>query len=57
MTENRLPLAELIAKVGDEDVLRTVAEGVVQLLMEADVDGLVGAGRHERNAGAMPKNG
>ena len=50
MTENRLPLAELRAKVGDEDFLRTVAEGVVHLLMEADVDGLVGAGRHERNA-------
>ena len=50
MTESRLPLGELMAKVGDEDFLRTVAEGVVQLLMEADVDGLVGAGRHERNA-------
>ena len=50
MTEDRLPLAELMAKAGDEDFLRTVAEAVVQLLMEADVDGLVGAGRHERSA-------
>jgi hypothetical protein len=27
-----------------------VAEAVLQILMEADVDGLVGAGRYERNA-------
>ena len=26
-----------------------VAEAVLQLLMEADVDGLIGAGRHERS--------
>ena len=48
MTEDRLPLAELLAKAGDGDFLRTVAEAVVQLLMETDVDGLIGAGRHER---------
>ena len=36
-------------KAGGEDFLRTVAEAVVQMLMEADVDGLVGAGRHERS--------
>jgi len=50
MTEDRLPLAELMQKAGDDDFLRTVAEAVVQLLMEVDVDGLVGAGRHERSA-------
>ena len=49
MTEDRLPLAELMAKAGDGDFLRTVAEAVVQLLMEADVDGVIGAGRHERS--------
>ena len=32
------------------DFLRAVAESVLQLLMEADVEGLVGAGRHERAA-------
>ena len=48
MTEDRLPLAELMAKAGDGDFLRGVAEAVVQLLMETDVDGLIGAGRHER---------
>ena len=48
MTEDRLPLAELLAKAGDGDFLRSVAEAVMQLLMETDVDGLIGAGRHER---------
>ena len=49
MTEDRRPLAELLAKAGDGDFLRSVAEAVVQLLMESDVDGLIGAGRHERS--------
>jgi transposase-like protein len=49
MTEERLPLAELLAKAGDEDFLRAVAEAVVQMLMEADVEGLIGAARHERS--------
>jgi transposase-like protein len=49
MTEDRLPLAELLQKAGDTDFLRAVAEAVLQLLMETDVEGLVGAGRHERS--------
>ena len=49
MTEESLPLAELLAKAGDGDFLRSVAEAVVQLLMETDVEGLIGAGRHERS--------
>ena len=48
MTEERLPLAELLQKAGDGDFLRCVAEAVMQMLMEADVDGLIGAGRYER---------
>src|ERR1700692_2014981 len=48
MTEDRLPLNELLQKAGDGDFLRAVAESVLQLLMEADVEGLIGAGRHER---------
>jgi putative transposase len=48
MTEDRMPLAELLAKSGDEDFLRSAAEAVLQLLMETDVDGLIGAKRHER---------
>jgi transposase-like protein len=50
MTDDRLPLAELLQKAGDGDFLRAVAEAVLQLLMEAEVEGLIGAGRHERSA-------
>src|SRR3954467_2291080 len=50
MTEDRLPLAELLQKAGDGDFLRTVAEAALQLLMESDVEGLIGAGRYERSA-------
>src|SRR5690242_10910810 len=49
MAEERLALAELLEKAGDGDFLRSVAEAVLQLLMEADVDGLIGAGRYERS--------
>jgi putative transposase len=49
MAETRLPLAELLEKAGDGDFLRAAAEAVLQLLMEADVEGLIGAGRHERS--------
>ena len=50
MTETRLPIEELCAKSGDDDFLRAVAEAVLQLIMEADVEGVVGASRHERSA-------
>ena len=49
LTEDRLLRTELLAKAGGGDFLRSVAEAVVQLLMETDVDGLIGAGRHERS--------
>jgi putative transposase len=49
MTEERMPLAELLEKAGEGDFLRSVAEAVLQLLMEADVDGMIGAGRYERS--------
>src|SRR5690242_7165524 len=49
MAEERLALSELLEKAGDGDFLRTAAEAVLQLLMEADVDGLIGAGRYERS--------
>jgi putative transposase len=48
MTEDRLPLAELLTEAGGGDFLRSVAEAVLQMPMEADVEGLIGAGRHER---------
>ena len=50
MTEDRMPLAELLQKSGDGDFLRSVAEAVLQILMEADIEGVIGAGRHERSA-------
>jgi putative transposase len=49
MTEDRLPLAELLQKAGDGDFLRAVAEAVLQILMESDAEGLIGASRHERS--------
>jgi putative transposase len=44
-----LVLAELLEKAGERDFLRAVAEAVRQLLMETDVEGLIGAGRYERS--------
>ena len=44
MTEDRMALSELLQKSGDSDFLRSVAEAVLQILMEADVEGLIGAG-------------
>src|SRR5438045_1990883 len=49
MTDERLALAELLEKAGEGDFLRAVAEAVLQLLMEADVEGQIGAGRYERS--------
>ena len=48
MTKTNMDLSELLAKQDGGDFLRAVAEAVVQLLMEADVEGLIGAGKHER---------
>src|ERR1700685_3060001 len=50
MTEENMNLADLLQKSGDSDFLRSVAEAVLQILMESDVEGLIGAGRHERSA-------
>lgn len=47
--DDRLPLAELMAKTGDGGFLCMIAESVLQIIMEADVDGRVGAGRPERS--------
>lgn len=51
MTKTTMPLAELLEKHDDGDFLRAVAETVLQLIMEADVEGVIGAGRHERSEG------
>ena len=48
MTKTTLDLTELLQKHDQGDLLRSIAEAVLQLMMESDVDGLIGAGRHER---------
>ena len=48
MTKTTIDIVELLQKHDQSDFPRTIAESVLQLLMEADVDGLIGAGRHER---------
>jgi putative transposase len=53
MTEERMALAELLQKSGDGDFLRSVAEAVLQILMETDVEGLIRrrpARAHRRSA-------
>jgi putative transposase len=45
MTDERMALTELLQKSGDGDFLRSVGEAVLQILMETDVEGLIGAGR------------
>ncbi len=42
MAEERLPLAELLAKSGGGNFLRSVAGAVLQLLIEADARGVKG---------------
>jgi len=49
MTDDKMARVELLEKADDGDFLRTVAEAVLQILMEADVEGLIRAGRHERS--------
>ena len=44
-----MDLSELLAKHHQGDFLPTIADPMLQLIMEADVEGLIGAGRHERN--------
>ena len=51
MTKTTMSLAELLEKQDDGDFLRAVAEAVLQLIMETDAEGVIGAGRHERAEG------
>lgn len=44
-----MALIEALQKADDGNVLRGLAETVLQSLMEADVEGLIGAGRYERS--------
>ena len=45
MTKTNMDLSELLQKQDGGDFPRSVAEAVLQLIMEADVDGVIGAGR------------
>ena len=51
MTEDSMPLLELLQKRGGGDFLRELAEAVLQRLMEFEAEGIVGAGRWERSKG------
>ena len=53
MTEDRMALIEAIQKADDGNFLRVLAETVLQIIMDADVEALVGAGRHERADGRL----
>src|SRR5215210_1332313 len=49
MTDDRMALIEALQKADDGNFLRALAETVLQILMEADVEGVIGAGRYERS--------
>lgn len=49
MTNERMALAELLEKGSDSDLLRQMIGYVAQRLMEADVEGLIGAAHGERS--------
>jgi putative transposase len=49
MTDDRMALLDALQKADDGNFLRALAETVLQILMEADVDGVIGAGRYERS--------
>ena len=49
MTDDRMALLEQIQQSTDGDFLRAIAEHTLHRLMAFEVDGLIGATRHERN--------
>src|SRR5215212_9682376 len=49
MTNDRMALLDALQKADDGNFLRALAETVLQILMEADVEGVIGAGRYERS--------
>ena len=51
MTDTNMPVIELLQKHDEGDFLRAVTEAVLQTLMEHDVEGMIGAGRYERDEG------
>ncbi len=58
MTDDRMALLDALQKADDGNFLRALAETVLQILREADVDGVIGAGRYERSGERTPwRNG
>ena len=51
MTDDRMALRELLEKASDSELLGEMITFVAGRLMELEVDGLCGAGFHERSAG------
>src|SRR5215210_1099357 len=49
MTDDRMALLDALQKADDGNFLRSLAETVLQILMEADVEGVIGAGKYERS--------
>ena len=49
MTDDTMHLLELVQKSDDGDFLKAIAETALQRIMDADVDNIVGAVRHERS--------
>jgi transposase-like protein len=49
MTKTNMDLSELVSKHDHGDFLRCIAEAVLQLIVKADVESPIGAGRNERS--------
>ena len=49
MTDDTMHLLELVQKSDDGDFLKAIAETALQRIMDADVDNIIGAARHERS--------
>ncbi len=53
MTDDRMALRELLEKASHNELLREMIAFVAGRLMELEVNGLCGAGFHERRAGRV----
>ena len=53
MTEDKVALIDLIEKTGDTGFVRDLLAFAAERLMEAEVEGLTGAGRGERTAARL----
>ncbi len=49
MTDDTMRLLEIVQKSDDGDFLKTIAETALQRIMDADVENIIGAARHERS--------